>query len=82
MKTDATAGINGTSNMTLAYQALRSGKAPQHPSNDLKIDNNSISDTLETTEREGDGKSERQSASDSDPPRLPLEPGSHLDLTG
>lgn len=82
MKTDATSGINGTSDMTLAYQALRSGKARQHPANELKIENNSISDTLETTEREGDGKSERQSAPAPDPPRLPLEPGSHLDLTG
>jgi hypothetical protein len=82
MKTDATSGINGTSDMNLAYQALRSRDAPQHSSKELKVDNAAISDTLETTDREGNGKSEFQSTEHNAPSQPTHETGSHLDITG
>ena len=82
MKTDATSGINGNVEMNLAYQALRSRNAPQQGSKELKTDNASISDTLETTDREGNGKNEFQSTSHEPPTRAPFESGNHLDITG
>ncbi len=82
MKTDATSGINGTTDMTLAYQALRSRNAPQHASKELQADNASISDTLETTDREGNGKNEFPPSPHDAPPSSPFDSGGHLDITG
>ncbi|MDB4370649.1 hypothetical protein N9Z44_00950 [Mariniblastus sp.] len=82
MKTDATSGINGSTDMNLAYQALRSRNAQRHSPKELKVDNPSISDTLETTDREGNGKNEFQSAARDAPPTAPLESGTQLDITG
>ena len=78
MNTDATAGINRTSDMNLAYQALKSREAPQHSSKKLKVDSASISDTLETTDREGNGKNEFYSAPNEAPPKS----GANLDIIG
>ncbi len=82
MKTDATSGINGTTDMTLAYQALRSRNAPQQAAKELPADNASISDTLETTDREGNGKNEFQPPLHDAPPSVPLDSEPHLDITG
>lgn len=78
MKTDTTAGINRTSDMNLNYQTLKSREAPQHSSKKLKVDSVSISDTLETTDREGNEKNEFYPESNEAPPK----PGANLDIIG
>jgi hypothetical protein len=82
MKTDATSGINGTTDMNLAYQALRSRNAQRHSPKELKVENPAISDTLETTDRDGNGKNEFQSTSRDASPTTPPESGTQLDVTG
>lgn len=56
MKTDATSGITGTAGTPLSHQAIQSGRdaIKQNPSS-IKS-NEAISDTLETSDREADGR--------------------------
>jgi len=54
MKSDAASGISGAAGTPLAHQAIHSGRDSKR---DLKIKKSeAISDTLETSDREGDGK--------------------------
>lgn len=55
MKTNATSGISGTAGTPLSHQAIQSGRDAirRGPS---RIKNEAISDTLETSDREADGR--------------------------
>lgn len=93
MKTDPTAGVSGAAGMPLSYEAIQSGRnlsaeASANRKTNQTNSNDSISDTLETTDREGDG---RQLLLSSDQPKDAQEHnalasnqinGTRLDLTG
>ena len=56
MKTDPTSGISGAAGMPLSYEVIQSER---HFALHAKLETkpkDAISDTLETTDREGDGK--------------------------
>ena len=56
MKTDPTSSITGAAGMPLAYEAVQSGRHAVTNA-DLKTKpKEAISDTVETTDREGDGR--------------------------
>ena len=56
MKTDITTGISGAAGTPLAHQTIQSGRdAQKQVSTNLKA-SDAISDTLETTDREADGR--------------------------
>ena len=56
MKTDITTGISGAAGTPLAHQTIQSGRdAQKQVSTNLKA-SDAISDTLETTDRESDGR--------------------------
>lgn len=56
MKTDITTGISGAAGTPLSHQAIQSGRdSGKNVVGKLKA-SDSISDTLETTDREADGR--------------------------
>ena len=55
MKTNATSGITGTAGTPLSHQAIQSGRDSIRR-DQVPIKNEAISDTLETSDRDGDGK--------------------------
>lgn len=55
MKTNATSGITGTAGTPLSHQAIQSGRDSIRR-DQVPIKKEAISDTLETSDREGDGK--------------------------
>lgn len=56
MKTDPTASVTGAAGMPLAYEAVQSGRNRATNTNLNAKPKDAISDTLETTDREGDGR--------------------------
>ena len=55
MKSDATSGISGAAGTPLARQAIQSGRDSINRNAKLKR-SEAISDTLETSDRDGDGR--------------------------
>ena len=85
MKTDPTASIAGTAGTPLSHQAIESGnRMASHPN--LKTNrSDAISDTVETSDREADGRLEQpaqKKASSGTEPSDPTQPenGERLDL--
>ena len=85
MKTDPTASIAGTAGTPLSHQAIESGnRMASHPN--LKTNrSDAISDTVETSDRDADGRleqSHKQPDLTSDKPSNSTEPenGERLDL--
>lgn len=56
MKTDPTSSVTGAAGLPLAYQAIESGRNTATNTNLNAKAKEAISDTLETTDREGDGR--------------------------
>ena len=56
MKTDITTGISGAAGTPLAHQTIQSGRDAQKQVSSHLKSNDAISDTLETTDREADGR--------------------------
>jgi hypothetical protein len=83
MKTDPTSSVSGAASMPLAYEAIQSGRNATTHSDVKATPKDAIADTLETTDREGDGRqvldytlgTGQQNANDP-------EPQDRLDLTG
>ncbi len=55
MKTDPTTGISGAAGMPLSYEAIQSERQFSHLAKLATKSTDSISDTLETTDRDADG---------------------------
>ncbi len=84
MKMDPTAGISGTAGTPLSHQAIDLGQKSAAHVSGKKHTSDAISDTLETSDREADG---RQGVAPDQSPRSSdkqeeNETGSRLDLTG
>jgi len=56
MKTDITTGISGTVGTPLAHQTIQSGRDAQKQISINLKSSDAISDTLETTDRDPDGR--------------------------
>ena len=56
MKTDITTGISGAAGTPLSHQAIQSGRDSGKPIVGKAKSSEAISDTLETTDREADGR--------------------------
>ena len=56
MKTDITTGISGAAGTPLSHQAIQSGRDSGKPIAGKVKSSEAISDTLETTDREADGR--------------------------
>ncbi|MFT5302639.1 MAG: hypothetical protein ACI87E_003953 [Mariniblastus sp.] len=56
MKTDPTSSIAGPAGMSLSYHAIQSGRDLANQAKISLQSKDAISDTLETTDREGDGR--------------------------
>jgi hypothetical protein len=88
MKTDPAASINGPAATSLAYHAIESGKQTARQAMLKSKSRTAISDTVETGDRDGDGRetvAENDQASQEaspQPNQQPAENGNRLDLTG
>lgn len=92
MKTDPTARVSGAAGMPLSYEAIQSGRnlsaeASANRKTYQTNSNDSISDTLETTDREGDGRQllssdQPKDAQEHNAPASNQINGTRLDLTG
>ncbi len=82
MKTDATSGINGAASTPLADQAIRSGREMLKQNTTQRKTSESISDTLETTDREGDGRQPLQNRSRRTRDEVPHRDAGGFDITG
>jgi hypothetical protein len=85
MKTDPTAGIAGIAGTPLSHQAIESGNGAAANRNLKTKHSTAISDTLETSDRDADGRLDNQSAAKNSPQSEPanppeLENGDRLDL--
>lgn len=85
MKTDPTAGIAGIAGTPLSHQAIESGNRAASNRNLKTNRSTAISDTVETSDRDADGRLDEQSpttdATRTEPAELPdLENGDRLDL--
>ena len=89
MRTDPTASVNGPAATSLSYHAIESGKQTARQAVLKSKAKTAISDTVETGDREGDGRenlqfengeSKREPSANSNPPSG--ESGGQLDLTG
>ena len=56
MKTDPTTSISGAAGIPLAYETVQSGRNAVTHSDPNTKPKEAISDTVETTDREGDGR--------------------------
>ena len=56
MKTDPTSNVSGVAGMPLSYEAIRSGRDMSARNTANSKSNDAISDTLETSDREADGR--------------------------
>ena len=83
MKTDPTASVSGAAGMPLAYEAVESRRNLATNANLNAKPKDAISDTLETTDREGDGRQILELNSNAVPADTDdLDQQDRLDLTG
>jgi hypothetical protein len=87
MKTDPTLGISGAAGMPLSHEAIQSGKKSAARAHLNPGNQQAISDTLETSDREGDGRQQWELTQTSPPETHQSEKtqpsdGDRLDLTG
>ncbi|MFK7766013.1 MAG: hypothetical protein AB8B55_02140 [Mariniblastus sp.] len=83
MKTDPTTGVSGAAGTPLSYEAIQAGRDTATRASNQSKTKSGISDTLETSDREADGRQlvapERDQVTDAQPLDAP---GDLLDLTG
>ena len=82
MKTDATSGISGAAGTPLSHQATQSGRDIIKKNSSPLESSEAISDTLETTDREGDGRQPLQQKLNSTQAEPNSENTPGLDVTG
>ena len=83
MKTDPTAGISGAAGTPLSHQAIDGGQRSTTPINSKTKPPVAISDTVETSDRDADGR--QQAGRDQDQPeanQVAHDTDHRLDLTG
>jgi len=82
MKTDATSGVSGAASTPLSYQAIQSNRNLIKQNSTSTKPSEAITDTLETTDREGDGRQPLESNLHPQKSDSNVDAPSGLDLTG
>ncbi len=83
MKTNPTQGVSGAAGMALSYEAIQTGRDTATRGSNHSKAQTGISDTLETSDREADGRQVVSPERTLQPDAKPLDAtGDHLDLTG